>query len=86
MDFFLLVLCLLFAIALLRKTRALGVRAEEDSIRHSVERVKAQWVNVDMNEDETTPPSEPLADETYTPREPTIWDIEIEKYFSKESE
>jgi hypothetical protein len=57
MDFFLLVLCLILAIALLRKTRA-----KEDSIRHSVERVKAQWVRVDMNEDETTPPSEPCED------------------------
>jgi hypothetical protein len=57
MDFFLLVLCLLFAIALLRKTRALGVRAEEDSIRHSVKTVAEQWVSVDIpSEEDTTPP------------------------------
>jgi diaminopimelate epimerase len=57
MDVFLLVLCLILAIALIRKTRALGVRAEEDSIRHSVKTVAEQWVSVDMNE-ETTPPTD----------------------------
>jgi hypothetical protein len=57
MDFFLLVLCLILAIGLMRKTRALGVRAEEDSIRHSVKTVAEQWVSVDMSE-ETTPPTD----------------------------
>jgi hypothetical protein len=59
MDFFLLVLCLILAIALIRKTRTLGVRAEEDSIRHSVKTVAEQWVSVDMSE-ETTPPDAPM--------------------------
>lgn len=61
--------------------------SDYEDIQQSVQRVSANYVHVDRpNEDETTPPTEPLADETYTPQEPTIWDIEIEKYFSKESE
>lgn len=71
----------------IRYTRRKSIRLQEAELRQSVERVSANYVRVDRpNEDETTPPSEPLADETYTSQEPTIWDIEIEKYFSKESE
>jgi hypothetical protein len=54
MDYLLLVLCLLLAIALLKKSRA-----KEDDIRQSVKNVAEQWVSVDMpSEEDTTPPTD----------------------------
>jgi hypothetical protein len=59
--------------------------SDYEDIGDSVERVGRNYVyGLDASLDDTTPPQ--CADETYTPQEPTIWDIEIEKYFSKESE
>jgi hypothetical protein len=86
METFLAICAIAVLIYGIRYTRRKAIRLQDAAeLRQSEERVKAQWVSVDMSE-ETTPPSEPLADETYTAQEPTIWDIEIEKYFSKESE